>query len=99
MKNKDAIITGLPFVPHVDQQARPTLKIDFLDKAYNLFFTNNSNLIQYGCYKLMGYKYDFKPYLKKYLYKQHGQWSEAYAPNKTKLRAVVYGNVEKIIEL
>ena len=98
MKTKE-IITGYPFVDHVDQDSRPELSIDFLDKAYTRFYTNNENLVNYGYYKLMGYKYDFKPYLKKYLYKQYGSWREAYAPNKTKLRGVVFGKIDRIIEL
>ena len=92
-------IIGIPFVNHVDQNLRPTLTTDFLKSAYVRFFTSNDNLIRYGCYKLMGYKYDFKPYLKKYLYKQYDNWHEAYAPNKTMLRQVIYGHIDKIIEL
>ncbi|WP_286846614.1 hypothetical protein [Proteiniphilum sp. UBA5463] len=98
MKTKE-IITGYPFVDHVDQDSRPELSIDFLDRAYTRFYTNNQNIINFGYYKLMGYKYDFKPYLKKYLYKQYGSWREAYAPNKTKLRGVVFGKIDRIIEL
>lgn len=98
MKTKE-IITGYPFVDHVDQNFRPTLSIDFLDKAYTRFYTNNQNIINYGYYKLMGYKYDFRPHLKKYLYKQYGAWSEAYAPNKTSLRRVIYGKIDKIVEI
>ncbi len=98
MKTKKIII-GYPFVDHVDKDHRPSLPIDFLDKAYTKFYTNNDNLINYGCYKLMGYIFDFKPYLKKYLYKQHGHWHEAYAPNKTKLRCVIFGKIDRIIEL
>lgn len=98
MKTKEIII-GYPFADHVNQNFRPTLSIDFLDKAYTRFYTNNQNLINYGYYKLMGYKYDFKPYLKKYLYKQYDSWCEAYAPNKTKLRSVIFGKIDKIIEL
>jgi len=98
MKKEDVII-GIPFVSHVDQNLRPTLSIDFLKRAYVRFYSNNENLIKYGCYRLMGYSYDFKPYLKKYLYKQYGNWTEAYAPNKTLLRSVIYGNIDKIIEL
>lgn len=92
-------IIGVPFVAHVNQNLRPELDINFLERAYVRFFTSNENLIRYGNYKLMGYKYDFSPYLKKYVYKQYGQWKEAYAPNKTKLRAVIYGRIDKIIEL
>lgn len=90
----------MPFVSHVDQDARPTLEAkSFLGRAYTRFYTNNDNLIRYGYYKLMGYRYDFKPFLKKYLYKQYGEWHEAFAPNKTILRKVKYGKIDKIIEL
>ena len=92
-------IVGYPFVEHVDQNLRPKLPVDFLDRAYTRNYTNNSNLINYGYYKLMGYKYDFRPYLKKYLYKQYGNWREAYAPNKTKLRSAIFGKIDKIIEM
>lgn len=98
MKTKEIII-GFPFVNHVDQNFRPTLSIDFLDKAYTRLYTNNQNIINFGYYKLMGYKYDFRPHLKKYLYKQYGSWREAYSPNKTKLRSVIFGKIDKIIEL
>ena len=93
------IVTGIPFVEWVNQDLRPTLTVDFLQDAYVRFYTNNDNLIKYGYYKLMGYRYDFTPYLKKYLYKQYGQWTEAYAPNKTLLRRVIYGKIDRIIEL
>jgi hypothetical protein len=92
-------VIGYPFVNHVNQDLKPTLELDFLNKAYTRFYTNNDNLLRYGVYKLMGYVYDFKPFLKKYLYKQYGSWNEAYAPNKTKLRQVVYGKITQIIEL
>ena len=84
-----------------DQNQRPTIENahDFLKRAYVRFYTNNDNLIRYGFYKLMGYKYDFKPFLKLYLYKQYGSWSEAYAPNKTMLRSVIGGRIEQIKEL
>lgn len=92
-------VIGLPFVNHVNQNLRPTLTTSFLKDAYIRFYTNNNNLINYGYYKSMGYKYDFKPYLKKYLYKQYGNWQEAFAPNKTLLRQVIYGRIDKIVEL
>ena len=98
MKNKIEII-GYPFVTHVNQQAKPTLNIDFLKRAYVRYYTNNDNLINHGVYRLMGYAYDFRPYLKKLLYKQYGSWYEAYAPNKTILRKVIYGRIDKIIEI
>lgn len=96
--NSETLIIGKPFVSHVDQTLCPSLPLDFLNKAYVRFFTNNDNLLKYGHYKLMGYVYDFKPYLKLYVYKQYGTWHEAYAPNKTLLRSVLGGRIDKIIE-
>lgn len=96
---KEVQVIGYPFVSHVNQDARPTLGIDFLKRAYVRFSTNNDNLIRYGYYRLMGYQYNFRPHLKKFLYKQYGDWQEAYAPNKTALRKAVYGRIDKIVEL
>ena len=96
--NSEILIIGKPFVSHVDQTLSPSLPLDFLNKAYVRLYTNNDNLLKYGHYKLMGYVYDFKPYLKLYVYKQYGTWYEAYAPNKTLLRSVLGGRIDKIIE-
>lgn len=95
------LVIGYAFVNHVDQTKKPIISDpkEFLKRAYVRFYTNNDNLIRFGYYKSMGYQYDFKPYLKKYLYKQYGSWSEAYAPNKTLLRQVIGGRIEQIIEL
>ena len=94
-------IMGKPFVEHVNRESKPYIENpqEFLKKAYERSYTNNNNLILYGYYKLRGYKYDFKPFLKKYLYKQYGSWREVYAPNKTLLRQVIGGRIEKIVEL
>lgn len=56
-------------------------------------------LLNSGKFYLSGWCYDFRDQLKKYLYKQHGIWIEAYAPNKTALRHTIYGRIDKIIEL
>jgi len=97
---KENIVVGRPFVNHVDQNLKPTLEAnEFLKRAYVRYYTNNDNIVNYGFYKLMGYQYDLKPYLKKYLYKMYGNWQEAYAPNKTLLRAVIYGTITNIIEI
>ena len=94
-------VTGYPFVQHVDQSARPTISDpkEFLKRAYVRFYTNNDVLIRYGVYKVAGYRYDFSTYLKNYIYKQHGSWYEAYAPNKTTLRQVIGGRIDKIVEI
>jgi len=95
-------IIGFPFVSHVEQDARPTIEnpLEFVKNKFSGGYQfGKDNLLRYGTYKLLGYAYNFKPLLKKYLYKQYGQWTEAYAPNKTLLRKSVYGRIDKIIEL
>lgn len=92
-------IIGKPFVAHVDQTFRPILNMNFLKKAYVRSYTNNDNLLTFGVYKSMGYAYDFRPHLKKFLYKQYGEWNECFAPNKTALRGVIYGKIDKIVEI
>ena len=99
--NTAKILIGRPFVSHVDQSAKPVIEnpIEFLKRNYTKFNGNLFNIQRNGKYKLMGYEYDLRPYLKKYLYKQYGQWSEVYAPNKTTLRQSIYGAIDKIIEI
>jgi hypothetical protein len=46
-----------------------------------------------------GVVYDFTGYMKRYLYKQYGRWSEARAFNKTLLRKTVYGRIDEIVEV
>ena len=55
------------------------------------------NLLTTGQYKCMGWQYDFRPYLKKYVYCQYGHWHSAYAPNKTALRKI-FKNISRILE-
>jgi len=96
------IVIGYPFVNHVDQTKRPQIENvkEYMTKCYSGGYVGClHDLQEFGIVKIMGYKYDFKPYLKKFLYKQYGQWNEVYAPNKTLLRKSVYGRIDKIIEL
>lgn len=48
---------------------------------------------------LRGYRFDFSDVLRKFLVKQHGQWSEYYAPDKTSLRNAIYGTINQIVEI
>lgn len=100
--NLENIVTGYPFVSHVDQNARPIINNieDYVKEIYtNKFHTHINNLMSLGAIKLMGYYYDCKPFLKKFVYKQYGQWTEAYAPNKTLLRKAIYGRIDNIVEI
>lgn len=82
----------------------PTISIDnpkeFLKSKYtNGFNFGIDNLQKSGIYRLRGWAYNFRPYLKKYVVKQYDQWHEYYAPNKTSLRTILYGRIDKIQEI
>lgn len=96
---KEINLTGYAFVSHVDNSINPMICID-IEKIYNN--KNHSFLYylkQYGYIKNMGYLYEAKDYLKKYIVKQYGEWNEFYAPNKTLLRKSTFGKIDKIIEI
>ena len=69
------------------------------NKFENKFAFGTQNLSSGGVYKEMGWAYDFRGTLKKFLVKQHGQWHEIYAPNKTLARKQFYGRIDQIIEI
>lgn len=95
-------VIGIPFVEHVDQNLRPEIHNpkNYLKSMFdNRYHGNLPNIHTFGAIKIMGYRYDFKKYLKQYVVKQHGGWQEYYAPNKTLLRKTLFGKVEKIIEI
>lgn len=83
---------------------RPTMGLfnpkSFLENKYeNRYDFGTSELLRTGCFKLMGWLYDFRNHLKRYVVKQYGQWTEYYAPNKTLLRKAIYGRIDEIVEL
>lgn len=48
---------------------------------------------------LGGYRFDFSDILKTYIVKQYGSYQEYRAIDKTSLRAIIYGRIDKIIEV
>lgn len=99
MKNLTVEVKGTAFVAHVDNTVNPINEFNLntiFDKGCNFYLNEVSRT---GYAKLMGYRYNLQPFLKKYLYKQYGQWNEYFAPNKTMLRRSIYGRIDKIIEL
>lgn len=56
------------------------------------------NIIRSGIYRLHAIAYDMRPFLRKFVYKQHGSWYESYAINKTNLRKLVGGKIDQILE-
>lgn len=74
---------------------------EFLYKIYNssyLTFGLN-DLKEFGIYKYLGWAFDFKPYLRRFVIKTGGSWRELYAPNKEKLRIVTHARISEIVEL
>ena len=59
----------------------------------------NSNTFFRTAVPLQGYRFDFFDVLKKYLVNQYGQWTEYYAPDRTSLRAYLYGRMNQIVEI
>lgn len=59
----------------------------------------NTNTYFRTAVPLQGYRFDFFDVLKKYLVNQYGQWSEYYAPDRTSLRAYLYGRINQIVEI
>lgn len=70
-----------------------------LEKKNWLCDTVNSNTYFRTAVPLQGYRFDFFDVLKKYLVNQYGQWTEYYAPDRTSLRAYLYGRINQIVEI
>lgn len=71
---------------------------NFLTEQYASSTTSGFyNLSSSGIYRIGGWAYDFKPYLKNILVKQYDQWQEYYAPNKSTLRKCLYGRAQKMV--
>ena len=82
---------------------RPQFSItvkDFVKSKYQRgCFFGLDNLMSQGVYKIHGWCFNLRPFLKKFLYKQYGDWHEVFAPNKTALRSSVYGRIDSIVEM
>jgi len=82
-----------------DKPELPEVK-EFLKSKYdNAFAFGTDNLCRSGIFRLLGWAFDFRPWLRRFIYKQYGSWSEIYAPNKTAIRKVVYGRIDLIQEI
>lgn len=57
------------------------------------------NITRTGAYKEMGWAYNLRGLLRKFVYKQYDSWQEIYALNKTNVRELVGGRIIKIIEV
>ena len=68
-------------------------------KKFIVEHMRDMNIQKYGIYKLQGWAYDLRPYLKKFVYQQYDHWQSIYALNRTMVRYMVYGKVNEIVEI
>jgi len=57
------------------------------------------NITKNGNFKYMGFFYDLRSFLKRFIYKQYGTWHEIYAINKTNAKSLISGKIQEIIEV
>ena len=97
---KNVTVKGYPFVNHVEQIEKENnfdLKMILDHKGYH---GSQDNLMRLGGIKLMGYFYDCRQYLKKYIVKTvYGDIIEYYALNKTNARKLAHCRVMWIKEI
>jgi len=59
----------------------------------------NNNAYFKNAIPLLGYRFDFSDVLKTYIVKQYDNYHEYRAIDKTSLRTIVYGRIDRIIEI
>lgn len=59
----------------------------------------NHNAYFKSAVPLSGWRFDFSDVLKTYIVKQYGSYQEYRAIDKTSLRTMLYGRIERIIEI
>lgn len=74
---------------------------DKLTRDEKNWITENVNHNTYfkSAVPLSGWRFDFSDVLKTYVVKQYGSYQEYRAIDKTSLRTMLYGRIERIIEI
>ena len=73
---------------------------EFLNNLLTSTFNfGTTNVTRFGTYKLSGWKFDFTPYLKRFVVKTNFSIYETYAVNKTQARKLAGARVIYIIEI
>lgn len=80
-------------------ETAPEITVESMLANYKIGSTAAADLLFSGIIRRAGWLFDFRKELRQYVYKQYGQWHEAWAPNKTLLRKNVHGKIERIVEL
>lgn len=66
---------------------------------YEKDYITTSSVFHMGSIRLMGWRFDFRKYMKRYLVKIYGQWNEMYAFDKTSVRYALGAGVTEIHEI
>ena len=59
----------------------------------------NHNTYFRSAIPLLGWRFDFSDVLKTFLVRQYGRWTEYRAMDKTALRKILFGRIDKIVEI
>lgn len=59
----------------------------------------NHNTYFRSAIPLLGWRFDFSDVLKTFLVRQYGSWAEYRAMDKTALRKILFGRIDKIVEI
>ena len=96
-------LNPFPFSPNAAAKPMNILKGETIEQFLKEKGTSICNfgmydLYSYGIYKYMGWRYDFRPFLKRFLIRQDS-WIEVWAINKTAARKLTFGKISEIHEI
>ena len=99
------VATARKFAPHVTATTAPDIfngatPVEFLRRIYEnaIGAFGSDGLLRSGYYRYMGLLYGLTPHLRLFVYKSHGSWHEAWAPNRVMLRTAVHGRIACILD-
>ena len=84
--------------PDIFQEEKITPEQFLKAKYQNRYDFGTENLVRTGHFRIMGWIFDFRPFLKLFLVKSGRSWDEVWAPNKTLARKITYGRIDGIVE-
>jgi hypothetical protein len=80
------------------QKVNDNIKLTRDEKNWITKQVNDNTYFHYGI-PVMGWCFDFSDILKTFVVKQYGSWTEYKAIDKTALRKMIYGRIDKIIDV
>lgn len=103
----DTIAT--PFIDNPQPLEKYKLSVAYVAKVkllngedltrYEKDYITTSSCFHHGFYRLMGWSFNFKMHMKRYVVKIYGQWEEIYAFDKLSVRSALGSGVTEIHEI